>query len=44
MIWDHDKFSRGSGNLTKFAHFEIFTFIRKWLTQKNDILKQLYVF
>jgi hypothetical protein len=31
-------------NLAKFAHFEKFIFIQEWLTQKCDMLRQLYVF
>jgi len=44
MIWDHDEFSRGNGKSRKICTLEIFIFIRKWKTQKFDILKQLYVF
>jgi hypothetical protein len=31
-------------NFTKSTHFEIFIFIQQLLTQKCDILGQLYVF
>ncbi len=44
MIQNYDNFQDKIQNLTKYALFEKFIFIQQWLTEKCELLGQLFVF